>query len=282
MNNDRKLLLGLAIVLVLVGAGAYIALAQPDFIPGGSVSGTSSSSAETPYGESIEISIGSESETSGSASWFEQHPEAVGSWFVQSPDQFASWFASYSDSTSQNVYEVDGTYKSQEQVTLSADLAVTHSNIASMTATVKIKASDNGDPTTNNHEYTLANAEDIYSASPTSDTWSTTPSISSHLTDIGGSTTSITVDYDIYCEVVAVGSISGDTLTAEVPYTNYGSLAYAQSSESNDATVTPSVSVSSWFDQADQSLGLQHGTTLYMSIFTVVAMLGYATIRKVK
>ena len=269
MNRDRQILIVALIALIFISAGAYVALGQPSFMPGGSVSGTSSSSAETPYGESIEISIGGSSETSGAASWFQQNPEAV-----------ASWFASMSDSTSQDVYDVNGTYKSQEQVELSADLAVTWSNINSLSATVKIKALDQGTPT-NYNEYTLANSVDIYAASPTSDSWSTTPSITQHLTDIGGSTTSITVDYEIYCEVVATGDISGDTLTATIAYTPYGTLEYTQSSESNAAEVTPSVSVSSYFDTADQAVGLPPGTMLYMTCIIASAVCIYFTFDRV-
>lgn len=267
MDRNQQILIGLTVLLILVGAGAYIALGQPSFMPGVSASGTSSSSAETPYGESIEISIGGESETSGAASWFEQNPEAV-----------ASWLASISDSDSQNVYEVNSTYKSQEQVELSADLAVTHSNVNSLTATVKIKAIDKGTPA-NEYEYTLANAVDIYAASPTSDSWSTTPSISTHLTSIGGSTTSETVQYQIYCQVTATGSISGDTLTATISYTPYGTLVYERSSESNDASVTPSVSVSSVYDQR---LGLPDGTILVLSCLTVVALSAWVYFTKVQ
>ena len=267
MDKDRNLLIGLTILLVLVAAGAYVALGQPSFMPGAEVSGTSSSSAETPYGESIEISIGGEAETSGAASWFQQHPEAV-----------ASWIASYQDSTSQNVYEVNSTYKSQEDVTIDADLAVTWSNVESLTATVKVKAVDKGTPA-NSHEYTLANAVSIQAASPTSDSWSTTPSILTHLTSIGGSTTSETVQYQIYCQVTATGTISGDTLTATIAYTPYGTLVYEQSSESNDATVTPGISVSSVYDQ---QLGLPDGTLLYLACLVVIGISAWIFYHKMR
>ncbi len=268
MNRDRQILIVSLVVLVLVSAGAYMALAQPGFMPGSRVTGTSSSSAETPYGESIEISVGAGSETSGAASWFQRNPEAV-----------ASWFASYSDSDSQDVYEVNNTYKSQEQVTIEADLAVTHSNIDDLTATVKVKAVDKGTPA-NEHEYTLANSADIYAGSPTSDSWDTTPSISAHLTSVGGSTTDETVQYQIYCQVTATGSISGDTLTATISYTPYGTLHYEQSSESSDASVTPSISVSSFFDTGDTIVGAPQGTMLYLTCNLIVAASVYVIISK--
>jgi len=267
MDRQKTLLIFLALTLVVVAAGAYIALGQPSFMPGASATGTSSSSAETPYGESISISIGAGSETSGSASWFQRNPDSV-----------ASWFASLQDSDSQDVYEVNSTYKSQEQVTIQAQLAVTHSNIDDLHATVKVKAIDKGTPS-NNHEYTLANNVDIYAASPTDDSWSTTPSISTHLTDVGGSTTSETVQYQIYCEVTATGSISGDTLTATIAYTPYGTLVYEKSSEQNSANVTPSVSVTSYYDQR---LGLPDGSLLFMACIVVVSLSAWIYFTKVQ
>jgi hypothetical protein len=267
MDKNKAGLIALTLLLVIVAGGAYIALAQPSFMPGASTSGTGSSSAETPYGESIEISIGGESQTSGSASWFQKNPEAV-----------ASWFASYQDGDSQNVYTVNSTYKSQETVTIESSLAVTWSNVQSLTTTVKVKALDKGTPT-NNHEYTLANNVDIQAASPTSDNWDTAPSINAHLTSVGGSTTSETVEYQVYCQVTATGTISGDTLTATIAYTPYGTLVYDQSSEANSATVTPSVSVTSYYDQA---LGLPDGALVTMLAILVIAACTYVVYDQVK
>jgi len=267
MDQNKAGLVALTLLLVIVAGGAYIALAQPGYMPGASTSGTGSGSAETPYGESIEISIGGESQTSGSASWFQQNPEAV-----------ASWFASYQNGDSQNVYTVNSTYKSQETVTIAASLAVTWSNVQSLSATVKVKAIDKGTPA-NNHEYTLANNVDIQAGSPTSDNWDTTPSISAHLTSIGGSTTSETVEYQVYCQVTATGTISGDTLTATIVYTPYGTLVYAQSSEANSATVTPSVSVTSYYDEA---LGLPDGALVTLLALLVIAVCAYVVFDQVK
>jgi hypothetical protein len=267
MDQNKAGLIALTLLLVIVAGGAYIALAQPGFMPGASTSGTGSSSAETPYGESIEISIGGESQTSGAASWFQKNPEAV-----------ASWFASYQNSDSQNVYTVNSTYKSQETVTIESSLAVTWSNVQSLTATVKVKAIDKGTPT-NNHEYTLANNIDIQAASPTSDNWNTAPSINAHLTSVGGSTTSETIEYQVYCQVTATGTISGDTLTATIAYTPYGTLVYDQSSEANSATVTPSVSVTSYYDQA---LGLPDGALVTMLAILVIAACAYVVYDQVK
>jgi len=94
------------------------------------------------------------------------------------------------------------------------------------------------------------------------------PAILAHLTSIGGSTTSETVQYQIYAEVTATGTISGDTLTATIAYTPFGTLVYEQSSESSAASVTPTVSVASFLDDA---LGLPGET-----IMTTLAIMSVA------
>jgi len=180
---------------------------------------------------------------------------------------------SYSDSESQNVYEVDGTYKSQEQVTLSYSLSVSYSNVENIQATVKIKAIDSGD--NSYYEYALASSKTLSGSSPISDSGSTQKSITQHLTDIDASLTGATVNYQIYCQVTATGTISGDTLTAEVAYTQFGSLEYQRSTESSSAEVTPTVSVASILDTKasaiDSAIGLPEGVTLKLVALGCVA-----------
>jgi len=265
-KQSPKQLYVLIFIIALLGAGVYIVLAEPGFMPGAETSGTTSGSAETPYGESLEISLGGESETSGQANWFQRHPEALVSWFA------------YTDSSSQNVYTVDSVYKSQEQVSMSYSLSVTYSNVESIQATVMIKAIESGTPA-NNEVYTLANAKALSGVSPIDDSGSTAPSISTHLTAIGASVSGDTILYEVYCQVTATGSISGDTLTATIPYTQYGSLVYLRSSESSSANVTPSVSVTSVFDVA---LGLPEGTFLFMGCLAVIGYSVYVVADRVK
>jgi len=257
MKDNRRVLAFLLLAVIVVGGLAYW-LGVPQVISGAVTGGTSEASDSTPYGESLEISLGSKSSTSGAASIM------------------ASWFASYQDSDSQNVYEVNSTYKEQEQVSLEYDLSVTYSNVDTIKATVKIDALDKGTPA-NHHEYTLANEKSLSGASPISDSGSTTPSITTHLTDIGGSTTDETVQYKIYCQVTAVGTISGDTLTATISYTPFGTLHYVRSSESSQAQVTPSVGVTSWVSSVvDDALGLPGETVL--TTLAVIAALATAVI----
>ena len=249
-KNQQKILVFSLIAILLV---AYIAF-TPVTITGATTTGSNTAEASTPYGESIGITIGSGSTTSGEAS-------------IIDLTKVASWIASYSDSDSQNVYDVNGTYKSQEIVTLSYSLSVTHSSVSNIQTTVKIKAIDK-DTSANNHEYTLANAKTISGASPINDNGNTQPTISQHLTSIGGSTTSETIQYQIYCQVTATGTVSGETLTATVNYTPFGTLEYTQTSESSTAEVTPTVSVASIIQYKasaiDNLIGLPEGWTIQL------------------
>lgn len=244
MFEDKRKLLALALVVLFLGYLLY----QPLAVAGAGIYGTTGASAETPYGESLEIEIGTGAETSGEASMIQQ------------------WTASYTDDTSQQVYEVDGTYKSQEQVTLSYSLTVTYSNVESIAATVKIKAIE----TTLDHEYALATDKALSGASPISDNGQTQRTILEHLgTDIGCSTDSATVQYQIYAQVTATGSISGDTLTATVDYTQFGELVYLRSTESSTADITPQVNVASHIEEV---LGLPGQPTLsIVAVGAVVA-----------
>ena len=231
------------IILLIIFAGALVygimVYGTPLTSPGATVGGTSSNSVETPYGEKLEISLGSSSKTSGQTSFFE----------VKVP-QTASWVSSYQNSDSQDVYEVNGTYKSQEQVTMEYSLSVTYSNVESITALVKVKAYEEATPA-NNYEYTLANAKALSGASPIADSDSTVPSILQHLTDVGGSTTNEIVGYEIYCQVTATGTKSGDSLTATIPYTHFGGFSFVKSSESSTAQVTPTISAASFIELYD-------------------------------
>lgn len=258
MKHITQRTLLIATILSLLTAATYTALATTEHIPGAINRGQNTAQTETPYGESLEINLNTGSKTTGEASWITKN---------------TPWMASYTDSQTQNVYTVNGTYKSQEQVTLDYSLTVTHANIENIQATVKIKAYDSGNPSTNTHEYNLATGETLTGSSPITDTGSTTASITQHLTDIGGSTTSITTGYDIYCQVTATGTISGDTLTASIPYTHFGGLTYQQTSESSDASVTPTISVASYYDTA---LGVPQGTIIWaMAAFTATLTLAY-------
>ena len=248
MNRDRKLLLVILVVALLVIG--WIAL-TPILVAGAKIQGSGSAETTTPYGESISIRIGSGTSTSGQASVID---------YVMP----ASWLA-YVGSASQDVYDVDGVYKSQEQVTLSYTSSVTYTSVTNIAETVKIKATYS----TYNFEYALATGKALSGTSPISDSGSTVKTIATHLTDVTCPLTGGTVTYEIYCQVTATGSVSGETLTATVAYTQFGSMVYTRTTESGSADVTPTVSVASWVDDA---LGLPQGSAItIVAIAAVIA-----------
>ncbi|MEM1661015.1 MAG: hypothetical protein QXR17_07765 [Candidatus Bathyarchaeia archaeon] len=155
-------------------------------------------------------------------------------------------------SASQNVWTVNGTYKSQAQVTLGYSLQVSYANVQNIQIVqLYIKAVDAAD--SSSYTYTLANNKALSGGSPISDSGSTQKSISQHLTDAQASTTNAQIKYYIYCKVQAQGTISGQTLVAEVTETWFATLNYQQSTEQTQATVTPSVNVASWVDGFSQN-----------------------------
>jgi len=250
LKRNQKLLAITLTSLLVVGYIIFL----PVQIAGAKTTGTNTAEAKTPYGESLEITLGSESSTTGQASILNK-----------ANPKLASWLASYSDTETQNVYDVNGTYKSQEQVTLEYTLSITHSNVQSITATVKIKAIDTLD--SSQYEYTLANTKSLTGTSPISDSDTITLSINQHLTDTTASTTSGTINYEIYCQVTATGIVSGETLTATINYTKFGTLEYTRSTESSNAQVTPTVSVASWIDD---TLNIPTGTTIKIIAITCI------------
>ena len=256
MDRDRKLLLVVSVAALVIIA--YI-IFTPIVVAGARLKGENYAEASTPYGESISIKIGSGAETSGEASVVD---------FVAP----ASWLASYSDSTTQDVYDVDGTYKSQEQVTMSYSLSVTYTSVESITATVTVKTAYD----VNDHEYSLATSKALTGVSPISDSGQTQESITTHLTALTCPLTGGTVTYDIYAQVTATGTVSGETLTATVPYTQFGSLVYTRTTESGSAEVTPTVSVASWMDDA---LGLPQGSAITI-VAIAAAIVAYKVVQR--
>jgi len=253
MTRGRKWLILLLIIAVALGGVGYYILSTPRIISGIGIAKTTSATAETPYGEKLEIKLTSGTETSGSA----------------------SWLASYSETVSQQVYTVNGTYKDQEQVTLSYSLSVSYSNVENIKATVKIKAVDEAD--NSYHEYVLANAKALSGASPISDSGSVQRTIVDHLTDADASTSSATIQYHIYCQVTGTGSISGETLTATIPYTQFSKLQYQRETESATADVSPTVSVASWYE----ILNSPEGAAIVVCIVLLIVIV-FAAVRKPK
>lgn len=224
MRKSQKRLLMISVAVVAVGLLLAYFLLQPQAAAQGAYArGEAEGYAESPFGEYIRINLGTSAQTSQ-----------------------ASWLAAVAQ-TSQNVWTVNGTYKSQALVTLGYSLQVSYANVQNIKiVNLYIKAVDADD--SSSYTYTLANNKALSGGSPISDSGSTQKSISQHLSDCQASATSAQIKYYIYCQVQAQGTISGQTLTAEVAETWFATLNYQQSTEQTQATVTPSVNVASWVD----------------------------------
>lgn len=219
-RKQKRLLLFSALVIIAVIL-AYIML-QPAAVQGAVAEATTEGHAETPFGEYISIKLGTSAQTSA-----------------------ASWQAAVAEA-SQNVWTVNGTYKSQAQVTLGYSLQISYANVQNIQiVSLYVKAVDAAD--SSSYTYTLASGKSLTGASPISDSGSTQKSISTHLSEVAASSPA-TVRYYIYCKVQAQGSTSGQTLTAEVTETYFATLVYTQQTESASATVTPTVDVASLLD----------------------------------
>jgi len=252
MENQQRTALFIVLLLALGGVVSYLAF-NPGLVSGALTGAVNTAEDSNPFGESLSIDLNSGASTSGTASFMQEMT------------------ASYQDSDSQDVYEVNSTYKSQEQVTMDYDADVTYANVGSIEITAKIKAIDKLDDS--EYIYTLADGKSISGVSPINDGDSVVPTISAHLASIVASTTDATISYEIFVEVTAVGSVSGDTLTATVPYTVFGCLQYEQTGESSQTDVTPTVSVASYTaDMMDDAVGMPQGTFVtFVAIIAVFA-----------
>ena len=223
MKVNKKLLAIIFIILIIIGVGAYWFLTPKGVEFGGEYEAT----AETPYGEKLTIKLN------------------LGGGTKQ-----ASFLAGYTDSVSQNVWTVDGTYKSQGKITFSVSVTITGSKITNAKIeNCYIKAVDTAD--SSSYSYTFDTYPVSVSLSGYQGTWSPdsiTKTLDQHVSDIQAST-SCTVDYYIYGKVSAVGEISGQTLYAEITETKFKTLQLEKETEETTAEVTPSVSTSSWLEE---------------------------------
>ena len=223
MKVNKKLLAIFIIVLIVAGIGIYW------FVPkkGAEFGGEYKATAETPYGEKLTIKLN-----------------------LGGGTRQASFFAGYTDTVSQNVWTVDGTYKSQGKITFSVTVTITGNKITNAKIeNCYIKAVDTAD--SSSYSYTFDTYPVSVSLSGYQGTWSPdsiTKTLDQHVSDIQAST-SCTVDYYIYCKVSAVGEISGQTLYAEITETKFKTLQLEKQTEETTAEVTPSVSTSSWLEE---------------------------------
>jgi len=252
MRKQQRLYMAVACIIfcAVIAVVAAYPLIQPAPVTstaaGAQAAATQQGSASTPYGESLSIRLSTGAQTTG-----------------------ASWLADYIQSATQNVWTVNGTYKSQAQVTLGYSLSVTYTQVTNIqVVNLYIKAVDAAD--SSSYTYTLASSKALSGSSPISDSNSTTKTISQHLTDVAA-TSPATVKYYIYCKVTAVGSVSGQTLTAEIVETYFTTLVYTQQTESTNTSVTPTVSVASWAQVADAAAVFGIAVLVAVLVYVVVS-----------
>ena len=225
MNVNKKLLAIFLILIVVASTiGAWFFFRGKGAVFGRKLEGY----AETPYGESLHVVLDIGGQTSK-----------------------ASFQASYQQSVSQNVWTVNGTYKSQGKITFSISITIDGTRISSVQVdNCYIKGVDTTDGSS--YSYTFGtypatiplDANDDGSWNPSS----ITRTLDQHVSDIGGSTT-CSVDYYVYAKISAVGEISGQTLVVEITETKFLRLNLARETEKATVEITITVTtLSSWLE----------------------------------
>jgi len=249
MKVNKKLL---AIFIILIVVASAIGVYWFFFKPEGTKFGkTLEGYAETPYGESLHVIVNIGGQTS-KLSWLT---------------------ASYQESVSQNVWTVNGTYKSQGKITFSISITIDGTKLSSAQVdNCYIKAVDVAD--SSSYSYTFGtypaniplDANDDGSWNPSS----VTRTLDQHVSDIQASTT-CSVDYYVYAKISAVGEVSGQTLVVEITETKFLRLNLAKETEGTTATVTPSVTTSSWLEENYKYIvGFSMVAVIAVIIFTKV------------
>ena len=184
-----------------------------------------SASDSTSYGESINVQLKVEGQTS------------------------SSWVGSYTGSAESQVYTVDGTYYEQEQISISLSITITYSKVSGVKiVSAYIKAVDTADSSSFN-PISVSNFdwEANGLTSGQSKSWSYGPKgIGTFLGECSASTSDATIDFKIYVKVQGTGTVSGETLTAEITEQKFDSHHFVLETQSTSAEATPSVSFSSW------------------------------------
>ena len=224
MKVNKKLLAIFIIVLIVAGIGVYWFFIAKQ---GTQITRTFGAEAETPYGEKLIIQLDLSGQT-----------------------KQAGFLGAYTDTVSQSVWTVNGTYKSQGKITFSVSVTITGSKITNAKIeNCYIKAVDTADQSS--YSYTFGTYPISVSLSGYQGTWSPnsiTKTLDQHVNDIQASTT-CTVDYYIYCKVSAKGEVSGQTLIAEIAETKFLRLNLEKPTEQTTAQVSPSVTTSSWLEE---------------------------------
>ena len=241
MSKHEIKILFVAVVIVIIGSAAVLFVFSSQNVANNMFTTEQSASDETPYGESLHIHLAI-------------NGKGVKGTAIINPTNQVNIMATSSDSN--DLYNVTGTLNGGNfdhiadlmQITVTISITVTGSNVQNVQLTsLYVKTQDKDGSGT--HTYTSV-------SSPTSVTLGTqydyTPlnaySIATLLSDNGANTNGDELTFKVYAKVTAVGSTSGKTLTAELPETQFADLTFTKQTEEATSNVSPSVSVSSWYD----------------------------------
>ena len=226
--NRRTLLLCVAVLAVAGVAGwlFWSSLSGPGPEVWNTLFGTGfGTSDSTQYGEYIDVEVNVGGETSG------------------------SWTGSYTGSAQSQVYTVDGTYYSQEKISISLSITITYSKVSNVKiVSAYIKAVDTADSSSFN-PISVSNFdwEGNGLSSGQSKSWSYGPKyIGDFLSSASASTSDATIDFKIYVKVQGTGTVSGETLTAEITEQKFQTNHFVLETQQTTAEATPSVTYASW------------------------------------
>ena len=123
------------------------------------------------------------------------------------------------------------------QVTPSLTIHVTGSNVqAAAQATYYIKAVKVGDPAKTHKPIDKVSQAVTVNGADLQDSIEKT--ITQHITDLGLSTTaSHTIDYYVYGQITATGSVSGQPLTMTIPETKFDTITYTYEADQVETTI---------------------------------------------
>ena len=252
--NRRTLLLCVAVLAVAGVAGwlFWSSLSGPGPEVWNTLFGTGfGTSDSTQYGEYLEIDVNVGGETS------------------------SSWTGAYTGSAESQVYTVDGTYYSQEQISISLTITITYSKVTNVTIiAARITAVDTADGSFFNPiGVSNFNWEANGLTSGSSKSWSYGPTyIGNFLSSASASTSDATIDFKIYVKVEGTGTVSGETLTARITEQTFDSHHFVLETQQTTAEATPSVSFASWM--------ASWGTIATGSVLLIIGVIvGYALAR---
>jgi len=233
--KQKRLFLIIGLIAIILGVTIYYYFFTPRVVDMFN-NVTLGNKASTPYGERLSIKLG-----------------------VNGKATQGSWMGSVSGGASNLLYDVSGTVNDAsfsdvadaEKITITFDLSVSGSyitNVQIVSFYLKVKDKDG----TGTKTFTIIGSATSITI-PYNNTYTALNNyaISTLISDVSGNTNNDELLFLVYIKVTATGSKSGQTLTAEINEEQFADLTFTHLTEQNQATVSPSVSVSSWIDMAE-------------------------------